>query len=232
MDIGPTNRRTDIPGERRVPSPASRMRRGLRQLVAIVCLLAIGVPVAHATKPSPIRVPVGVIEPWPQNREEMIGWFRVHGEEIAGRLRDGERLKHRGRGTVQGQLLFEQSRIAALEPPRIDAADPWPQPEGSHVVERMRMVYEVAVPNVREGQAWMVKTGRVILGYRRPLPDVHASQTDEQVLEGKRLTRSSAYDSMGRSEQIAPNEQPRFGDRPIMASDVVLSIGENGRVYF
>ena len=208
------------------------MRRSLRQFVAIACLLAIGVPVAHATKPSPILVPVGTIEPWPQNREEIIDWFRVHGEEIAERLRDEERLKHRGRGAVQGQLLFKQLRIVSLEPPRIDVADPWPLPEDSHIVERITMVYEVAVPNVREGQAWMVKNGRVILGYRRPLPDVHASQTDEQALEGKRVTRSSSYDSTGRSEQIAPSEQPRFGDRPIMASAVVLSIGENGRVYF
>ena len=179
-----------------------------------------------------MRVPVGTIEPWPQNREEIISWFRVHGEQIAERLRDEERLKHRGRGAAQGQLLFEQIRLVSLKPPRIEFADPEPLPDDPRIVERIQMAYQVAVPNVREGQAWVAKNGRVVVGYRHPLPDLHVSQMDEDILDGKRVTRSRSYDSTGRSEQMAPSEQPQFGDLPVMAYDLLLYIGENGRVYF
>ena len=216
----------------------------VRQIVMIGILVATAPTAAQATKPEAIRVLVGTITPWPQIQGQVETWFRDHAKVMMHQLGDEAKFRRWGRAIPRGQYVFERVQVVPLEPqikatvapedvvnppnivyPRRVVRDP-------QAVPPVWMVYRVNIPRIETGQAWVLRGGQVVIGYRRPLPPIHEADVQETVRDGQKTSHRAVKVMTGRSEQIPAGEIPQPGDEPIVADNLILYIAENGRVYF
>ena len=190
--------------------------------------------VAQATSMSPVRVPIGRVQPWPQEPAQLTEWVRQHGEELEPHLRDKEALSRYGRVALPAkqQLLFAHAMASALEPTLEELVVDGSPNDPDHPIERTRMCCRISVPLIEDGQPWIVRDHEVVLGYRRPLPDIEERSEKRERHGDVVTTRARSRTVEGRSVRLSPAEILQPGDQPIRAETVALFVDQNGVVYF